>query len=40
MRVDIEATTGSGLRENLYADSMGGTGNQLDCVGTLAGFTD
>ena len=30
VQVDVQETTGSGLRENLYADSMGfGNGNQI-----------
>jgi hypothetical protein len=41
VKVDVRQTTGSGPRENLYANSMGGgTGNRLDFVGTLADFNN
>ena len=40
VHVHVQETTGSGPRENLYADGAGfGTGNQLVFVGTLATST-
>jgi hypothetical protein len=39
VRVRVRKTTGSGLRENLYAHSAGfGTGSRLTFVDTLAAF--
>ncbi len=40
VHVHVQQTTGSGRRENLYADSAGfGTGNQLVFKGTPTAFT-
>jgi hypothetical protein len=38
-RVDVQETTGSGPRANVYADSVLRDRDQLVFVGTLAAFT-